>query len=122
MTQYTYEKDTKIEITGEQFQLFLQALVQGVEATIERKFVEKRIYVDPTTGKEVKSPSAQAIATGEVRLQTDFESTFAEPMVTFSDKLTPAMLHGSLLAQELHQKFIAEGIAKEVQHETEGEV
>lgn len=120
--QYTYEKDSTIEITGEQFQLFLQALVQGVESTIERKFVEKRIYVDSNTGKEVKSPTAKAIASGEVRLQTDFESTFAEPMITFSNKLTPAMLNGSLVAQELHQKFIAEGIAKEVQQETEGEV
>lgn len=119
MTNYTYNEDTKIELTGQQFELIQIALMQGIDSTTQRSFPEKRMFVDTETGKEVKSPSTDQIKSGKVVEQVDIEGTFQVPTVSYNDKLTPHMINASLLVNAIHQENIQKGIAVPVVEDKE---
>lgn len=111
MTQYTYTEDSKIELTGKQFETIMIALQNGIDATIVREYPEKRMFVNTATSKEVKNPTTEQLINGEVIQQIDLEGTFAEPTVSFNDKITSHMIDANLLAGFLHQEHIKNGVA-----------
>lgn len=122
--QFKYGEDTtlNLEVTPQQFIALRNAIGQAISLTEVKTLPEVRTYVSAKTGEPIKRVSKDQIKKGEVVEVTDPTATFdAENLKISYDatKITIDMLGSNALLEGFFKQHIKEGLATEVEVETE---
>lgn len=109
MTEFKYKQGATVTMTTEEFQVIREALSHGIEATVIRTYPEKVVYVNVETGKQVKSPTTKQLESGKVVKQLNVDATFQNPVISYNEKITPALVNANAIVAQMVNKHIQEG-------------
>lgn len=122
--QFKYGEDTtlNLEVTPQQFIALRNAIGQAISLTEIKTLPEVRTYVSTKTGEPIKRVSKDQIKKGEVVEVTDPTATFDAGNLQISydaTKITIDMLGSNALLEGFFKQHIEEGLATEVEVESE---